>query len=121
MEARLRSWQPRRPSDGLKQRIFSRPHFSGSTLHLDIVGLCRWLAPVTACLLVVVSVMHQHIGYPASRHGSLDLGALGNNDFSLLQGNYRQEHNDFSALTLEWTKRSSSTSSIGSLSPNRGY
>ena len=120
-EARLRSWRPRRPSDGLKQRIFSGARVSSSGLHLEIVALCRWLTPAMACLLVAMSVMHQSNAYPTNRYGSAHgLGALGNNDFAFLRGDYRQEHNDFSALTLEWTKRSSSTSSIGSFSPNKG-
>jgi hypothetical protein len=44
---------------------------------------------------------------------------MGSNQIACPPGNYQQEHNDFSALTFEWTKTSGSTSSITSFSPGR--
>ncbi len=56
-EKELRSWVPRRPSEALRERIFSsRPAVRESepTFHLN------WLAPVTAALVVFCTVLSQH-------------------------------------------------------------
>ena len=113
-EARLRSWQPRRPSASLKERIFalpvSRPKFVEWSLRL---------APAAASFLVVLSVLHHSGGIPGGGFGhESDSGLLASNALALLPASY-QEHNEIYGLTFEWTNRSGSTSSISSFAPGK--
>jgi hypothetical protein len=115
----LRSWQPRRPSAALEQRIFSRAR-SGFRFRIEITWGFRLLAPAAACLLVAFSVLHQNGSLVREQYGSSQpTDAPGSNALASMTGNYHQPYNDISALTFEWTKHSSSTSSIGSFSPDK--
>jgi hypothetical protein len=118
-ENQLRSWQPRRPSAGLEQQIFSRAR-TGMSFRIEITWAFRLLAPAAACLLVAVSVLHQNSNLAREQYGSGPMTDMpASNVLALLTVDYHQPHNDFSALTFEWTKRSSSTSSIGPFSPGK--
>jgi len=67
-ETQLRAWQPRRPSAGLKRRIFSaRPVTPAPAVFLG------WLAPVTACALLTLLVFNPANSLPGS---STNRGAM---------------------------------------------
>jgi hypothetical protein len=118
-ESQLRSWQPRRASAGLERRIFGRAE-RAIRFRIEITWAFRLLAPAAACLLVAMSVLHQGGNPSREQYGySPTTNAPGSDALASLTGNYHQPHNDFSALTFEWTKHSSSTSSIGSFSPGK--
>lgn len=54
LEETLRSWKPRRPSPALEQQLFAHPR---GEFHLS--RLLSVLTPVTACLLLTISVLRQ--------------------------------------------------------------
>ena len=115
IETQLHSWQPRRPSARLKRHIFSV-----STRRLRALVWSLPLAPAAACFLMVICALHSGNELSGGTGLSgLAGAALASNQMVHVAGSYRQDHNDFSALTFEWTKHSSSTSSIGSFSPDK--
>ena len=60
LETQLRSWRPRRPSAGLKRRLFSaRP---GARRERGLA--LGWLAPATACLLLTLAVFNSGNDFP---------------------------------------------------------
>ena len=119
IESQLRSWQPRRASAGLKGRIFARAE-RAIRFRIEITWAFRLLAPAAACLLVALSALHQGSNLNREQYGyGSATNAPGSDALAALTGNYHQPYNDFSALTFEWTKHSSSTSSIGSFSPGK--
>ena len=113
-EAQLSSWAPRRPSAGLKRRIFAAParRLAASVWLLQ-------LAPAAACLLAIIASFNQSNSLSSgSYHLRLMGGMPGSNQIVCIPGLYVQEHNDVSNLTFEWTNRNGSTSSISSFSPD---
>jgi hypothetical protein len=110
-ETQLRSWQPRRPSAGLKRRIFfARP---GTPTTAAFLG---WLAPVTACALLTLLVFNSGNGLPAgsSSHGTMVAMILSNQNYAAYVSDDSQNvQNRLSRVTLDWTNRGVSTSSIG--------
>jgi len=118
-ENQLRSWQPRRPSAALERRLFARVN-PRLRLRIEITWAIRLLAPAAACLLVALSALHQGGALNRESYSSAPMtDPAGSNALATLTLNYHQPYNDFSALTFEWTKHSSSTSSIGSFSPGK--
>jgi hypothetical protein len=117
-ETQLRSWQPRRPSAGLKHRIFAAPH---RTAHLVIWSLRR-LTPVAACLLVALAAVNQGRNFSSNAAPTgFGPGMIGSNQIQIayLPADRPLEENRVSRVTLEWTNRGSSTSSISSFSPGK--
>jgi hypothetical protein len=115
-EAQLRSWQPRRPSDAVRQRIFVDPPVSPSAA----AWWLRCLVPATACLLVAMTTWN-HSGRMAGESASpgFMLGMVGSNGIAYLPGDYQQPQNRLSSVTFGWTNPAGSTSSIGSFSPDK--
>lgn len=115
-EIKLRSWQPRRPSAGLKHRIFAAPPVTSRI----VVWSLRCLTPAAACLLVTLALLN-HGGSVTSGPPRRDFLAavIGSNEIAYLPGNYQQEQNGYSPVIFEWTNRSGSTFSIGSRSPGK--
>jgi hypothetical protein len=108
-ETQLSSWRPRRPSAGLKRRIFTHTNKSSSTL------AARWLwgtlTPTTACLLLTViilnssnSVIHQKpvMTMVLSNQGNVFCDGDG--------GQTAQNH--LASVTFDWTNHSVFNSSI---------
>ena len=114
-ETRLHSWQPRRPSPGVKQRIFSEPASPSRALLWSL----RCLAPSAACLLLALASLTQGSRVAPPATGNLLLGMIGSNQIHGIPDNYQQEQNSCFGLTFEWTNRSGSTSSISSFPPSR--
>jgi hypothetical protein len=115
-ETQLRSWQPRRPSAKLKQRIFTDPH----TAPTMPVWSLRWLTPAAAGLLLAVAALDHdnNVSSGHSVHGPM-IAILASNQIAYLPGDYQQGQNRLPDFTFEWTNRGGSTSSIHSFRPAR--
>jgi len=110
-ETRLRSWRPRRPSAGLKRRIFSAD--PGRSAAAWLVGS---LAPVAACALLTLLVFNSGNGFPAgsARHEPMMAMILSNQSFAAYAADGSQSaQNRLSSVILDWTNDGGSTSSIG--------
>jgi len=109
-ETQLRSWRPRRPSAGLKRRIFSsRPGLPATAAFLG------WLAPVTACGLLTLLVFNSGNGLPAgsNNHGTIFAMILSNQNYAAYASDGSQNvQNRVSSVTFDWTNSGSSSSSI---------
>jgi len=110
-ETQLRSWQPRRPSAGLKRRIFSaRPGTPASAAWLG------WMAPATACALLTLIVFNSANGLPAGSgsHGTMMAMNLSNQNYATYAPDGSQNvQNHLATVTFDWTNSGASTSSIG--------
>ena len=115
-ETPFRSWTPRRPSAGLKARVFGRA-----------VGVERpwrfslsWLAPVTVCLLlffVTIGQRNGELARLASASNQMPIIAVTLSNVSLaayLPGSFANDQNAVRPGTFEWTNHGHSPSSIPS-------
>ena len=107
LESRWRSWKPRRPSPGLKARLFpngtaeaERDISWATTLH--------WFAPAMAVLCLSTFILTRQPGnfaVPSS--------------LNLVSGDYAAaapgDHNVWPRATFHWTNSNGSTSTTGSL------
>ena len=104
-ETQLRSWRPRRPAAGLKQKIFSAEAVAPTT------WLWGGLAPTMACALLTLM---------AFNHGGDGLGqkpmmamVLSNQTLATYAVDGTQiAQNHVAAVTFDWTNRSAFKSSI---------
>ena len=119
LETLLRSWAPRPPSATLKNRLFPREQTEGHAL-LSF----RWLAPVTAILLLTCILLHQHsltgVGGSANSRPWVAMVLSNQSAAAYLPGTFQHDQNNLPADTFEWTKGSRFISSIRSLSTLRG-
>jgi hypothetical protein len=109
-ETQLRSWQPRRPSAGLKRRVFSAQPGTPS-----VATLLGWLAPVTACALLTLLVFNPGNGLPvgSGSHGAMMAMVLSNQNYAAYASDGPQNvQNRLSSVTFDWTNTGNSTSSI---------
>lgn len=113
LETRLHSWRPRRPSSGLKRRLFgsSANVLSGATKFLG------WLAPVAACALLTLQVFNSgNYNNPSRPMPAMAMVLSNQNYAAYAPDNFREAQNGLSSITFEWTNRSGSTSSIAPFS-----
>lgn len=113
LETQLRSWTPRRPSQGLKARLFGRRPLPRAGARLSL----GWLAPATACLLLLFVTFNQTGGglSVTSPQGPIVAMTLSNVSLAAyLPGSFPYERNALPADTFEWTNTSRSPSSIAS-------
>jgi hypothetical protein len=106
-ETQLRSWQPRRPSAGLKRRIFSAQ--TGAQPSAAFPG---WLAPVTACALLTLLVFNSGNGLPAGSgsHGTMMAMVLSNQNYAAYAPDGPQNvQNRLATVTFDWTNHGIST------------
>ena len=118
LETQLRSWQPRRPSAGLEQRLFATP----ISLMPKMAWFVGWLVPATACALLTFSVFTSGNGIPgqSSRPEPLVATMLSNKSFlAPAPESPWKGQNELSSVTFDWTNRSGSTSSMPSFPRNR--
>ena len=115
LENQLRSWHPRRPSLGIKRRLFPSPSAG------DLTGLSlRWLAPAAACLMLALTMASQQPGLSASsaRQEAM-MGLISNNlSYTNIPESDNPAHNRITS-SFEWTNLSGITSSISPFSPSR--
>ena len=116
-ETQLRSWQPRRPSAGLKRRIFSAP--PNRRTPAVVLG---WLAPVTACALLTLLVFNSGNGLPvgANNRGAMMAMVLSNQSYAAYAPDGSQNvQNRLAGVTFDWTNRGASSSSIRFISSDK--
>jgi len=102
------SWQPRRPSAGLRRRILQ---LAGA----DEVPTARWLwscvAPTMACaLLTLMALDRDGSGLPSRLPIALILSSQNNAAFAT--GGTQTKENHLAAVTFGWTNHSVFQSSI---------
>jgi hypothetical protein len=110
-ETQLRSWRPRRPSTGLKRRIFIARTLSFP----QIARVLGWFTPATACILLILLVLNPKNTASIGLHRQEPILAtiMSNQSYAVHFVNHRMGQNDLSAVTFDWTNRSGSTSSMG--------
>ena len=117
LETQLHSWQPRRPSAGLRRQLFPGP----VSLMPKMAWLAGWLVPATACALLTFSVFTSgnDLGR-SSRHAPLMATLLSNQSYlTLAPDGFRRGQNDWSSVTFELTNRSGSASTISVVQGSR--
>jgi hypothetical protein len=108
-EARLNSWHPRRPSAGLKRRIFSTAAKSSTLAARWIWGA---LTPTMACLLLTLTALNfSNGGLPQKPALSLVLSNKGRVFNSNDDGQMAQNH--LATVTFDWTNHGGFNSSMG--------
>ena len=109
-ETQLRSWRPRRPSAGLKRRIFAaQPGTPASAVWLG------WMAPATVCALLTLLVFNSGTGLPvgSGSHGTMMAMILSNQNYAAYTPDDPQNvQNRLATVTFDWTNTGISTSSI---------
>ena len=130
LETQLRTWVPRRPSPELKKSLFrgrelpATEHATRDTQHVSPAFRFGWLAPATAGVLALFLLSNQRDSevISGSRNSAPLVAMILSNQSpaAYLPGSFERHQNRLPADTFEWTNRSSSTSSIGSLLGQRG-
>lgn|SRR6185312_224099 len=121
LETQLHSWTPRRPSAGLKAKLFVRPAVAVRARQFSF----GWLAPATVCLLFLVIAFNQRSGElarlaVASNQSPMMAMTLSNASFTAyLPGGFVGERNGVRPGTFEWTNHGHSTSSMASFPQSR--
>ena len=116
LEARLRSWQPRRTSGRLERRLFGiPPRFTPK--------MAWWLGslvPATACLLLTLAIFNPGNTGSSLRHDPMIAMILSNQNYAAYASdNFRGTENRLSAVTFDWTNHSGFTSSMAPFSPSK--
>src|SRR5262249_31310205 len=118
LETRLHSWTPRRPSAGLRARIFARP----AVVERQAGAGFWWVAPGTGCLMLWFVTLKQRnsefIRLTGTDQAPLMAVTLSNMSFAAyLPGSFANVQNAVRTLqpvSFEWTNRDHSPSSIPS-------
>jgi hypothetical protein len=116
LENQLRSWQPRRPSSGLKRKLFAGP--------VNVTRRMAWvlgsLAPATACALLTFSVFNSGNYNASSRPAPMVAMILSNqSSAAYASGNGDQSQNSLFSVTFDWTNHGNFTSSMSPFSRSR--
>ena len=120
-ETPFRSWTPRRPSAGLKARVFGRAAAGERPRHFSL----GWLAPATVCLLLFVVTLGQRgdeLARLASASNQMPIIAVTLSNVSLaayLPGSFANDQNAVQPDTFEWTNHGHSPSGIPSFVQSR--
>jgi len=100
LEARLRSWQLRRPSATLERRLFRR-----ATVGLRPGVLAGWLAPVAACLIFAGLILNPQsaatLSGPPQSGGMVALVSSNQSYAACLPGRFERTHNQLEAFALD--------------------
>ena len=110
-EKQLRSWIPRRPSAGIKARLFSPP----APKKAELAPVC-WLAPAVACLCLALAAVGWTHSPAASRANQPMIASILSNQncMAFLGGRSSQvDLNVLRRVTFTWTNKSVSNSIIG--------
>lgn len=115
-ENQLRGWRPRRPSAGLKARIFRAPAPAAPEAALPPV---RWnwqhLAPAMACMLFAMMVFHFNNlgGWRESRPALYADFTSGSNSVTF-SDRAQEVENHVDGVTFDWTNHGDFKSSMRS-------
>ncbi|HEY5040826.1 MAG TPA: hypothetical protein VIK53_02370 [Verrucomicrobiae bacterium] len=107
-ETRLHGWRPRRPSPGLKRRIFSAAEQPAPAWH--------WhrLAPAMACLMFAMLMIHFNVGGPLRESKPVMALVLSNDNRAAGFSDSAQEsENHLATVTFDWTNHTGFKSSMG--------
>ena len=130
LETQLRMWAPRRPSAALRAKIFVSPTEIQSTPASERAMAesappsfrLSWLPPVAVCVVAmcVLFVQRNPVISASGDSGPMMAVIMSNHSASAyLPAATLAGRNGLPADTFEWTNRSGSTSSIGSLAGSR--
>jgi hypothetical protein len=118
LENQLRSWRPRRPSAGLKRKLFAAP--------MRLAPKLAWafgsLAPVAACVLLSLSNFNSGSVIQGNSGGTETLDALISSNQSCAAnppGGIRGRENKLFSVTFDWTNHGNFTSSMSPFSMAR--
>lgn len=117
LETQLPSWQPRRPSAGLKRRLFAGP----ISLMPRMAWFAGWLVPAAACALLTFSVFTSgnELGRSA-RPAPMMATLLSNQNYlSPAPESFRQGQNNWLSVTFDLTNRSGATSALSAFERSR--
>ena len=106
----MRSWRPRRPSAGLKRRIFA-----GQSGTPTLAAFAGWLAPATTCALLTLLFFISGNGFPAGSgsRGTMAAMLLSNQNYAAYAaGGSQSVQNRLSNVTFDWTNRGISAPSM---------
>jgi len=116
LETQLRSWQPRRPSPGLKRKLFAVPMWLAPKLAWALGSL----ASVAACVLLTLSIFNSGNSGVSSHSEPMAALILSNrSDPAYLPGNFQGAQNNVSSVTFDWTNQGGLTSSMSSFPRGR--
>ncbi len=117
LENQLRSLRPRRPSPGLKRKLFAAP----ASATRRMAWVFGTLAPTTAaCALLTFPVFNPVNGYDYPRPAPVMAMVLSNQSYAAYaSGNGREPQNSLFSVTFDWTNHSGFTSSMSPFSGTR--
>ena len=110
LETQLRSWTPRRPSAGIKRRLWP-----DHRVEPELGRLLGWLAPVAVCGLLAVAAFQSDETYQGGKAGARSSVQLVQSGVSGMNG---VTINRLPEL-FEWTNQSGSALSIRSFLPGK--
>jgi hypothetical protein len=106
-EAQLRSWRPRRPAAGLKQKILS-----AETVTPTATWLWGCLAPATVCIFLTLMAFN-HGGDGLSPKPMMAMVLSNQSYAAYASGDGQNAQNHLASVTFDWTNHSSFKSIIG--------
>jgi len=111
LENQLASWRPRRPSPGLKRKLFGAP----MRLAPKLAWAVGSLVPAAACLLLTFSAFNPGNPGISSHNGPMIAAILSNqNSAAYAPGNLNERQNSLFSVTFDWTNHGDLISSMGS-------
>jgi hypothetical protein len=96
----MKEWQPRRPSAGLRSRIFAVESARATALTeqpFDVAALMRWLVPAVGCFVMATATL-SHSDSPA-----VATGVVIGQEMAFAQATRHTSMNNVPATTVEWT------------------
>ena len=110
LENLLRSWQPRRPSAGVRSQLFPKQEHKR-----EFVWTIRWLAPTVACGLIALAALREDSPFPSLSSGGHPSAGFIPGEASAIAGVTINRSPDF----FEWTNRSGSALNVRSFLPGK--
>lgn len=110
LERQLPSWQLRRPSAGLKRRLFAE-RLSPVPRMAWFMG---WMVPASACALLTFSVFSSGNQMPGRSAGLAPEQSRNQNYLALAPDSFQRGQNNLLSVTFDWTNCSGSTTTITS-------
>ena len=106
-EAQLRSWHPRRPTAGLRQKITSP-----QTARPTATWLWGCLAPAAACVVLTLAAFN-HGGDNLGPRPMVAMVSSNQSDAAYAAAGGQTAQNRLATVTFDWTNRSNIKSIVG--------